>query len=275
MILITGGAGLLGRNLIRRRPTDVRITATQRTTPVTTVPAVSVDLADVPQVNRLFDELRPELVIHTAYGMNDREDTVTATRNVAAACRATGAALIHISTDALFDGMHAPYAESDRPNPITEYGRNKAEAEATVEALVPDVAIVRTSLITELSHSESLDPRSAWVANALRERKPITLFVDELRCPIAPGDLAAQIWEVAGLPASERRGVWHLAGPEVLSRYALGLLIAARVQLDPVGITAALSDPTVRPRDLRLSTDRADPLLKRRARPISATIIAN
>jgi dTDP-4-dehydrorhamnose reductase len=149
---------------------------------------------------------------------------------------------------------------------MTDYGRWKAEAEGIVQHLLPDAAIVRTSLITQF---RPLDPRSAWVANSLRKRVPITLFVDELRCPVAPDDLAAQIWELVALEASKRKGVWHLVGTEAISRYALGLLIAAHEGYDPSGITAAYTDPTLRPRDLRLSTARADAQLSTRARPIS------
>lgn len=268
--LITGGAGLLGRHLIHLASTLFTLTTTQRTTPVINAHAVTIDLANASAVDQLFDDIHPELVIHTAYGMNQEADIVAATRHVAIACAATGASLIHLSTDALFDGLRAPYHESDSPSPITTYGRWKAEAEEIVQRLVPSAAIIRTSLITEFA---PLDPRSAWVATALRQRDPITLFVDELRCPIIPHDLALQIWEVAQLPIPQREGVWHLVGPEVLSRYALGTLIAAHEGLDPEGIIPALTEPLLRPRDLRLTTHRADQFLTTRPRPISTLLL--
>lgn len=268
--LITGGAGLLGKTLIRLATTPFTLTATQRTSPVLEVPAVTLDLTDASAVNQMFNQVHPELVIHTAYEMNQEESIVAATRNVATACAATGAGLIHLSTDALFDGRHAPYQERDNPSPITQYGRWKAAAEEIVQRLVPFSTIIRTSLITEFA---PLDPRSAWVATALRHNDPITLFVDELRCPITPHDLAAQIWEIARLPDARREGVWHLVGPEVLSRYALGVLIAAYEGLNPNGITPALTDPLVRPRDLRLSTNRADQILTTRPRSISTLLL--
>lgn len=268
--LVTGGAGLLGKTLIRHAPSAFALTATQRTTPVNNAPTITIDLANASAVNQMFDDIRPELVIHTAYGMNQEADIVAATYNVAHACAATGTRFIHISTDALFDGLHAPYHESDSPSPITRYGRWKAEAEDIVQRLVPSVTIIRTSLITEFA---PLDPRSAWVATALRQNDPITLFVDELRCPTTPHDLAMQIWEVAQMPIAQQEGVWHLVGPEVLSRYALGVLIAAHEGLDPSGITPALTNPLVRPRDLRLTTSRADQFLTTRPRAISTLLL--
>jgi dTDP-4-dehydrorhamnose reductase len=102
----------------------------------------------------------------------------------------------------------------------------------------------------------------------------VRLFTDELRCPIAVQDLAAQIWEIAALPAGESAGVWNLAGPEAVSRYALGLLLARRHGLDARAIISArsASSPTPRPRDLRLITARADRALRTRPRPVSAVL---
>jgi dTDP-4-dehydrorhamnose reductase len=273
-VLVTGGAGLLGRALLRTAPGAVALHATQRHAPVSGAEAHTIELSDAGAVTALWESLRPDLVIHTAYSMHEGErDIWAATQNVVHACQSTGAALIYLSSDAIFDGLRGPYTEEDEPTPIYEYGQWKARAELWVRETMPGAAVVRTSLITEF---DPLDVRSAWVAAALRAREPITLFVDELRCPIAPEDLARQLWEVAALPDSERSGVWHLAGPEAVSRYTLGLLIAAHEGLDPSGITPGVSArlPTPRPRDVRLLTARADRALQTRAQPISVLVAA-
>ncbi|MDB4948513.1 MAG: dTDP-4-dehydrorhamnose reductase [Gemmatimonadetes bacterium] len=272
-VLITGGAGLLGSTLIEHAPMDAEVHATYRSIPVVAPRSAQVELSDADAVAALWAEVRPELVIHTAYSMESGErDVWQATRNVVRATSDVGAALIHMSTDALLDGEHGPYAEDAKPAPVHEYGRWKAQAERHVRAEMPGAAVVRTSLVTRLA---PLDPRSAWIAGSLRDGRPLTLFVDELRCPIAGDDLARQLWEIASLPADERAGMWHLAGPEALSRYALGLLVAAHEGLDPAAITPALSaaSPSPRPRDLRLLTARADRALRTRARPISELLL--
>lgn len=271
-VLVTGGAGLLGSWLLRTAPAGYELHATQRRTPAQGERAHTVDLSRADEVLTLWQRLRPALVIHTAYSPREPErDVWEATRAVIGACDEVGAALIHLSTDALFDGEHAPYDESAEPDPVHEYGEWKARAELHVRERMPDAAVVRTSLITDFA---PLDPRSAWVAEALRGKKPLTLFVDELRCPIAPADLARQLWEIASLAPEARAGVWHLAGPEALSRYALGTLIAVQQGLDPSGITPARSAdaPGRRPRDARLLTGRADAVLQTRARPISSLL---
>lgn len=268
-VLITGGAGLLGRTLISLAPPDWEVHATRRQSPVPGATTHDIDLADPGAVQRLWETLRPDLVLHTAYAAVDGErDIVVATRNVASGCAAGGARLIHLSTDLVFDGESGPYAEGAQLSPILEYGRWKARAEVEVRERLPQAAVIRTSLISEV---EPPDPRTAWVRDALLQHEPITLFVDEIRSPMASTDLALQLWELANLPASEAAGVWHLVGPEALSRYTLGLLIAARFGLDPAGITAGRSSeaPAARPRDVRLLTRRADHALRHRARPIS------
>ncbi|HEX6751411.1 MAG TPA: sugar nucleotide-binding protein [Longimicrobium sp.] len=269
-ILITGGGGLLGRTLIATAPAGMEVHATQRTTPVpASAKAHVVDLADDAAVEALFAEVRPEAVIHTAYGRTDFErDIILATRNVADACGRTGAALVHISTDVVFDGEHAPYAESDPPSPITDYGRRKAEAERVVRQLAPTAAVVRTSLIVRT------DGEDATVAQ-LRDGTLPPAFADELRSAIAAEDLAAQLWELAAMPRERLSGVWHLAGPEAVSRYTLAVLLALPHGLHDRIVPGLNRDFTPkRPRDLRLLTPRADRELRTRARPISEALTA-
>jgi dTDP-4-dehydrorhamnose reductase len=106
---------------------------------------------------------------------------------------------------------------------------------------------------------DPLDAVSAWVAGALKSGETITLFEDEIRMPILVDDLAAMVWELAALSASQRRGVWHLVGPEALSRVQLGELVARYLGLDSSGLQvgSSASSPSPRPRDLRLSSVRA------------------
>jgi dTDP-4-dehydrorhamnose reductase len=273
-ILITGGAGLLGSELIAHAPAGAELHATQRRTPVTGAGAHTVELSDAGATGALVERLRPELVIHTAYSQaadTAERDVLRATESLVHACGRLGCDLLHISTDAVFDGEHAPYAESDEPAPVHAYGRWKAAAERSVRERLPHAAIVRTSLIVR---ADPPDTGSAWVLDGLRRGEPVRLFVDELRCPIAAEDLAAQLWELSAIPVDARAGVWHLAGPEALSRYALGVLLARRHGVDADAIIPSRSRGAgfQRPRDLRLLTTRADRELQTRARPISEVL---
>ncbi len=274
-VLVTGGAGLLGARLVADAPSDVEVHRTWHraappNAPVGADPAAThqLDLADAPATASLIARVRPDVVVHTAYAVADgRRAIVEASADVARGAAAVGAGLVHLSSDVVFDGEHGPYDEDAHPVPISEYGRHKAEAEAVVRAAAAGVAIVRTSLIT---WADPLDPRSAWVADALRAGDPITLFTDEIRCPVRLDDLAAQVWEVTRLEGGARAGVWHLVGAEALSRYDLGVAIARHEGLDPAGITGRSSrtQPHPRPRDLHLTAARSDRALTTPARSV-------
>ena len=268
-LLVTGGAGYLGRAVTAASADRWDCHVTTRTRAAATEQAYRCDLSDPGAVRALFDRLRPATVIHTAYGTDAMErDIWTATRNVVDACAATGAHLVHISSDLVLDGERAPYGEDAAPAPVHEYGRWKAKAEDHVLSRLPRAAAVRASLITCF---DPPDPRTAWVLSGLRGERPVTLFVDEIRTPILVDDLAAQVLEIAALGPGTASGVWHLAAPEALSRYAIGALAAASAGLSAAAITPGRSAQTGarRPRDVRLLTGRADARLSRRARPLS------
>jgi dTDP-4-dehydrorhamnose reductase len=261
-LLITGGSGYLGSHLARQAGREWHVVATYLAHPpdLAGCQAVQLDIRDEAAVSRLLAEVQPRLVIHTAFDMSSpaamQSTIVAGTKNVATAVAAVGAGLIHLSTDVIFDGEHAPYAESDPPHPITPYGRAKAQAEGAVAGLCPETAIVRTSLIYGF---DPPDPRTRWVIDSVRYGWPITLFTDELRCPVWVEQLAAALLELAAGEPADIAGVWHIAGPQPLTRYEFGERLARAYGLDPAGITPGLSRESgqLRPRNVVLDVSRA------------------
>lgn len=258
-VLVTGASGFLGRAMVARRPSHVDVVGTWGTTaPPEGLDARQVDLADASATARVVHEVRPDVIVHLAYSRADLgRAVVDVTASVADAAAAVETGLVHLSSDVVFSGEDPPYAETDPPSPVSAYGRAKAAAEAEVEVAVPDAAIVRTSLLLT---PETLDPRTQFVADALRAGRPVDLYVDEIRMPVHRDDLADAIWRLVAQDRDSRAGVWHLVGDIALSRLDLGHLVR-----DAVGGDAALlrsvrsprdtDDP--RPRDLRLTCARA------------------
>jgi dTDP-4-dehydrorhamnose reductase len=177
---------------------------------------------------------------------------------VAAAAAAAGSALVHLSTDVVFDGDAAPYVESDPVAPVNEYGRWKVLAEQAAAVEVPDVCITRTSLVVDL---ERPDRSTAALFDTVRRGDAATLFVDEVRCPIRAHDLAVTLWALIALDRAQRAGVWHLPGPEALTRWELGTRSLVAAGLDAVSVRAASArdHPDPRPADLTLHTERHRP----------------
>src|SRR3954468_1173110 len=128
-LLITGGAGYLGTQLIKQAHAggwDVGATCFSSRPYDDGNAWMQLDIRDQPAVSRAFDEWRPDVVIHTAYRQRGPDLWSTSAEGagvVARVAREVGARLIHMSSDALFDGTRAgSYSESDDPSPITPYG---------------------------------------------------------------------------------------------------------------------------------------------------------
>jgi dTDP-4-dehydrorhamnose reductase len=241
-LLITGGAGLLGRELIRQA--DCEVVATYNNKPVQG--GVRLDIRDRAAVEAAIHEIRPDAIIHTAYSHSDWKATAVGAANVAISAR--GIRLIQVSSDAVFSGQNSPYDETADPDPITPYGAAKAAAETAVRAIGPHAVVARTSLI--VGGDSTLD---AFV-HTLAAGGPGALYTDNIRCPIHVTDLAAALLE---LVVSDHTGIAHLVGSDAISRHELGQLIARRDGLDPAGIPAGSG-----PSDVRLSNTATQKLLK-------------
>ena len=233
---VTGATGYLGSELVRLRPDA----STER-----------VEVRDADAVRALFERVRPDVAIHTAYRQDEADVNVEGSENVARAAAATKTRLVHLSTDVVFDGRKgAPYVEDDPLSPVTDYGRAKAEAEVRVSAAHPGALLVRTSLI----YGGATPSKHELSARAASH----PFFTNEIRSPIQVGDLAAALLELAALDVS---GPLHVAGGDAVSRADFAELVVGA----PVRIETASDE---RPLDCTLDSSRAQALLRTRLRGI-------
>ena len=266
-LLVTGGSGFLGGELLRQA--EGRQLAATYLSGAPGGPQgvewIELDVRDEAAVRSAVERVRPAAVVHTAYrqeGEGARETTVDGAGAVARAAAAVEARLVHMSSDVIFDGTKpTAYDELDPPSPITDYGRAKADAEYAVAEAHPGALLVRTSLI--YGHGHSRHERLAL--EAARGEGELAFFDDEVRCPVAVDDLAAALLELVD---RAEPGVLNVAGGEVVSRYEFACIVAAAAGLptDRIRRASIAESGLTRPRNCRLTSERAAGLLRTRMR---------
>lgn len=282
-MLVTGAGGRLGGRLAELLSPRLRVTAGVRTAAAPAgLPAVTLDVTDPASVGAALDVSRCAGVVHCA-ALADadacerdperaRRLNEHASRVVAAACRARGIRLIALSTDLVLPGDRPYSCEDDAVAPGSVYGRTKRAGEEAVLETDPSFAVVRVALVSGRTHGP-LPSASESIAWALAEGRALRLFTDQYRTPVDPESVADA---VAALAAGGPGGLYHLGGPERLSRFELGLRVAALLGLDPRRIEPArqadLAFDAPRPADVSLDARRARDRLGWLPRPVDEAI---
>lgn len=269
-ILITGSNGLLGSNLLRffsgKNEYEVFATSLNPSYNPHFKNFARGDLLDAHFVDRLLHEIKPDIIINTVSLVNIEKCeenpklagllTVKTAENVAKSAQRTGARLIYISTDHLFDGNKSYYSEEDKPEPVNVYGRVKLEAESITMNLHSDAVIVRTNFYgwSPINHAPTF---GEWVFNSLKQGTAIKLFTDYYFTPIEATCLAEALEKVTN---SEFAGTVNIAGSQRCSKYEFGVALADIFHLNPEliaeGKIEATSFKVRRQKDLSLSTEK-------------------
>ena len=182
-----------------------------------------IDMAQPGTIDAAMAAHAPDLVVNaTAYtavdkAESERETAFAVNRDgparLAALCAEHGAALIHISTDYVFDGSKpTPYVESDPVCPISVYGASKEAGEAAVRAACPRHVILRTSWVYA-AHGANFVKTMLRLG---RERDEIGVVADQTGAPTSAADIAAAIVaiakRIAEFPDSVAWGTYNLTG---------------------------------------------------------------
>jgi len=191
-----------------------------------------IDLTSPDSINKTAQEYQPELIINAAaYTDVDRAESEPdiamdvnglAPGLLAEQAKALGAALIHYSTDYVFDGKKgSPYVETDRPNPINVYGRSKLEGERSISQVNGSYLILRTSWVYSLRRESFVTKVLRWS----RKKQTMRIVSDQIGSPTWArmlAEITAQVLAKADGSLvhwiKEHRGVYHLAGKGAASR---------------------------------------------------------
>lgn len=203
-VIIFGASGLLGQALRREWSGDEVIGFSSR----------DVDIRDQSKVRETVERFDPDWIVLAAAYTNvdgcesERELALTVNRdgavNVAEAAQSKGAKLLFVSSDYVFDGTKAsPYEIEDTRNPLSVYGRSKAEAEMRLLELLPDCCIARTSWLFGTGGKCFPDT----ILKLAATRPALDVVDDQRGCPTFSADLARAIIELCHKDA---RGIVHV-----------------------------------------------------------------
>jgi dTDP-4-dehydrorhamnose reductase len=224
--LVTGAQGQVGRALAAAAwPEGAQVAVHGRD---------RLDITDPQAVAAALDEARPDVVVNAAaYTAVDQaeaepETAFAANRDgpaqLARACRDRGAALLHLSTDYVFDGTKdAPWREDDPVRPLGVYGHSKAEGEAAVRAALDRHVILRTAWVHSAGGHNFV--RTMLRVGAQRDR--LQVVDDQVGCPTAAADIAAALIAIADRIArgDGRFGTYHFCGDEAVSWHGFATAI--------------------------------------------------
>jgi dTDP-4-dehydrorhamnose reductase len=243
--LVTGAGGMLGRDLV------VRLGAERDD--VVGLGHADLDIADPPSVRRALDAHRPQVVVncaaYTAVDAAESDEVAalrvngTGPRVVAEACASTGARLLQVSTDYVFDGTGAePYPEDAKPDPRTAYGRTKLAGEEAVLDLLPETGVVVRTAWLYARHG------SNFVRTMVRlesERDTLDVVADQRGQPTWTYDVAERLVLLGRRP--EAAGVFHATSAGETTWCELTREIFRLLGADPERVRPTTTDRVPRP----------------------------
>jgi dTDP-4-dehydrorhamnose reductase len=232
-ILITGAAGNLGGRLCDILQEQHEVFGAD----IVKVKNIdSLDITNFDAVRTMVADKQPDIILHPAAwtdvdGCARQPEKALAingygAQNVALAAAEIGAAILHISSNEVFDGKNTtPYLEYDNTEAVNQYGHSKLVGERAVTAINPKHYIVRTAWL--FAHGGKNFIQS--ILNAAEQGKTIRVVTDEVANPTYNNDLADAI---AKLIETGRYGTYHFTNEGACSRYHF-----ARYALDKAGYT--------------------------------------
>jgi len=283
-LLITGASGLFGSKLAEiATANDYTVYSGYSRDPVAAGVSVQFDISDRNRVEEIFKKVAPDVVVHAA-ALTDVDKcelnrdlawkiNVEGTRNISEAVKSSGAFIVYVSTDYVFNGETGLYEETDKTDPVNYYGFTKMKAEELVEDLVDEYCIARGSVIYGSTPAAGKINFALWLHNKLKRNEQVKIVTDQWNSPTLNTNLADMTLEII---ERKLKGVFHLSGATRISRYDFAKVIAQTFNLDANLIeacsTADFSWTAKRPRDSSLATGKAQRALKNKPLQINQAL---
>ncbi|HWF65910.1 MAG TPA: dTDP-4-dehydrorhamnose reductase [Acidobacteriaceae bacterium] len=262
-ILVTGRDGQVGGELLHSLASLGEVTATSR---------AELDLASETSIQDAIRRARPQLIVNAAaYTAVDKAESepdlaqrvnVSAVVTLAAEAKTVGAAMIHYSTDYVFDGSKTtPYVEADATNPLSVYGRTKLAGELALASAGIPYLILRTSWVYGAQGKNFL----RTILKLAAEKPELRIVDDQIGAPTCAHDIAqataaiVRNWMTKDRDA--RSGIYHLTATGETSWYGFAAeAVRLRAMSEPRKTFARLAPistaeyptPAARPKNSRL-----------------------
>ncbi len=227
----------MGRSLLESSPAGAEVKGCTH---------ADLDITDGAAVQEYIGRHRPDVIVNAAaYTAVDQAESereparrvnTEGPRHLAVAARESGARLIHLSTDYVFDGAASvPYRPQAATNPLSVYGTTKRDGERAVLETWPDRSvIVRSAWVYAASGANFV----RTMLRVMRSQGSVRVIADQVGTPTAASSLAQALWQIAERP--EIRGIHHWTDAGVASWYDFAVAIAeegAQLNLVPPSVT--------------------------------------
>ncbi len=234
-IFIVGASGFIGNMIFRALSQERETYGSYNTTPIKGL--IHLNMTNSNAVENLLTLIKPEVIIHPAANPNVEyceehpEETwqvnVGGSKNLIKTARDIDAKFVFFSSDYVFDGINGPYSEDDIPNPINEYGLQKLAVENMIRNTLCNYLIIRITVVYGWDQY-SKNFVMGLIKN-LKNNIPMKVPNDQVGSPTYVDNMVQVVKE---LIEKDKKGIYHVAGTDLMDRYKFAKNVAEIFELD-------------------------------------------
>jgi dTDP-4-dehydrorhamnose reductase len=228
-ILIIGASGLIGSSLFEHFSKKYSVVGTYNAHSFNKL--IHLDLLNKDELEKILKNVKPEVILLPAALTNvdycEKEKNECRKQNIIApltlinSIKNSSVKLVYYSTDYVFDGKNGPYSEEDNPHPLNEYGKSKLETEINIKQNLTKFLILRTTVVYGWEHLGKNFVYS--LIKNLKSGQTIRVPKDQIGTPTYVENIAEATLE---LIKSDMHGIYNIAGPQLVDRHSLALIVA-------------------------------------------------